>query len=250
MYKIILLLVLFYFLFFNKKTVENFNNDFTYYTLYIPKRFKYIKNEMNKIKISPKYIRGPDKNKLKLQALIDDNIIKQKWYSDTVNNTKYIKPYNNGRVACHLGHINILKEFLKTSEKYAIIFEDDIKFKDNEIKNKIKTIINNIPEDTDILYFSYCFEYCDKVQKINNIFSKAYRPLCRHFYLVSKNGAKKIIANTLPMFSSGDRMIGHLIKNKVLNGYIVNPEFLNIQQNRNENIQTELDNIQNHHLCM
>ena len=63
-------------------------------------------------------------------------------------------------------------------------------------------------------------------------------------------GAKKIIANTLPMFSSGDRMIGHLIKNKVLNGYIVNPEFLNIQQNRNENFQTELDNIQNHQLCM
>ena len=250
MYKIILLLVLIYFLFFYKKHIENFNNDFKCYTLYIPKRYTYIQSEMNRVGIIPEYIRGPDKNTLEVNDLIQKNIIKHKWYSDTVNNTNYIKSYNNGRVACHLGHINILKRFLNTNEKFAIIFEDDIKFKDINLKNKILKIIENLPKDIDILYLSYCFEYCDKVQKINEIFSKAYRPLCRHFYLVSRNGARKIISNTLPMFSSGDRMIGHLIKNKILNGYIVNPEFLNIQQNRNKNIQTELDNIQNHQMCM
>ena len=91
-----------------------------------------------------------------------------------------------------------------------------------------------------------------KIKKINDIFSKAYRPLCRHMYLVSREGAIKILRHTFPMHSSGDRMIGMLIKNKVLTGYVVNHDFLNINQLREKGsiLETTLDNYQPHRLCL
>lgn len=165
---------------------------------------------------------------------------------------KNIKQFNKGRVACHLGHLKAYQKLLDSKSKYAIIFEDDIKLPNFQIKDKIKNIIDNLPSDADIVYLSYCFEYCKKTKYINEIFSKAYRPLCLHFHLVSREGANKIITNTLPMRSSSDRMIGGLISRKILNGYLVNPEYLKIDQKRNVGniFDSMLDNNLAHQLCM
>ena len=252
MYKIFIFLILIIVIVycFKKKDNEYFNNNIGYYLLYIPSRYNKIKEIFNNTDINPEFVKGIDKNTLILNNLINKNIVKKQWILDTNSNKKYIKPYNKGRVACHLGHIEILRKFLKSDNSFAIIFEDDIKFNTKLIQNKIDTIINSIPNNTDIVYLSYCFEYCEKIKKYNEILNYGYRPLCRHFYLVTKSGAEKIIKYTLPMFSSGDRMIGELIKNKLLNGFTVNPKFLNIQQDRNEMFKTTLDNKINHRLCM
>jgi GR25 family glycosyltransferase involved in LPS biosynthesis len=260
MEKLLIILILFFLLilFCNKDNslIEKFsnNNDFGFYVLYIPKRYDYIKNVMNKVNIIPNFIRGPKKDKLIYDKLVLENLVSQSWLDDSKAKKKYVKPINKGRIACHLGHAKILTKFLKSGQKYALIFEDDlnISIDKQEFRSKLQNILSNIPEDAEIVYLSYCFEVCQKLKKINNIFSKAYRPLCRHMYLVSREGANKILRETFPMHSSGDRMIGMLIKNKILNGYVVNHDFLNINQFRENGsiLETTLNNYQPHRLCL
>jgi GR25 family glycosyltransferase involved in LPS biosynthesis len=252
---IFMLLISLIFIIFNKKyyITENFTNNYDTYVLYIPERYNYIKSTMDKVGLNPKYIKGYDIKDFTDNKILKNKLVTTKWLNDTNNKVKYIKPYNIGRVVCHMSHIKILKKFLNSDKEYALIIEDDINISDKNIKNKIDNISNNIPNDADIVYLSYCFEYCNKTTKINKIFNKSYRPLCRHIYMVTKKGAIKIIDKTIPMFSSGDRMIGHLIKNKKLISYNVNPNYLYLKQKRNNNnpiFETKLDNIGEHNLCM
>ena len=206
---------------------DNINNT-GMYVLYIPKREKYIKDTMKKLKFNPKFIKGPDKNKLNLKQLKKDGFI----------NNRKIK---DGQIACALGHLDILNKFLKTNKKYALIFEDDIKIDDyNEKSTKIKNLINNIPADADIVYFGYCFENCSNKYKYNQYFNKSVNPGCTHLYLVSRNGANKII-NNIKQFKYGiDNHYLDLIKNKTLNSYSANNKYFDLTQDRH-NMDSEID---------
>ena len=206
---------------------NNFNNT-EMYVLYIPKREKYIKDIMNKLNFNPEHVKGPDKNKLNLEQLKKDGFI----------NNRKIK---DGQIACALGHLDILNKFLKTNKKYALIFEDDIKIDDyNEKSTKIKKLINNIPADADIVYFGYCFENCSNKYKYNEYFNKSVKPGCTHLYLVSRNGANKIINNIKPFKYAIDIHYIDLIKNKTLNSYSANNKYFDLTQDR-DNMDSEID---------
>ena len=228
---------------------ERYNsNKIQAYVLYIPERFKAIKKIMEKLDVNPIYVQGLDKNNLTLKGAVKQGIIQTDWYDysvkGTANEKSQKKPVNPGRIACHLGHLKIMKLFLESSSQYALIFEDDIYFTPGKMydrKYKLKTILENIPPDAQIVYLSYCYEFCDLTQKYNDIFLHAVRPLCRHFYLVSREGAQIILDNTLPMYNTGDKMTGYLIANKILKGYLVNPKFFSLNQNRKQ-FKTNLNN--------
>ena len=228
---------------------ERYNsNKIQAYVLYIPERFKAIKKIIEKLDVNPIYVQGLDKNKLTLEGAVKQGIIQPEWYDYSVKGNadekSQKKPVNLGRIACHLGHLKILKLFLKSSSQYALIFEDDIYFTPGKIydrKYKLKTILENIPPDAQIVYLSYCYEFCDLTRKYNDIFLHAVRPLCRHFYLVSREGAQIILDDTLPMYNTGDKMTGNLIANKILKGYLVNPKFFSLNQNRQQ-FKTNLNN--------
>ena len=209
------------------------------FVLYIPTRFDAIKKIMDKLDLNPIYVRGLDKNKITLKDSLEQGVIRADWYKYSlqgdVSENSEKKPVNPGRIACHLGHLKILKLFLQSSAKYALIIEDDIYLsagKSYDRKYKLRTILENIPPDAQIVYLSYCYEFCDLTQTYNDIFSHAVRPLCRHFYLVSREGAQIILDNNFPMHNTGDKMMGNLIANKTLKGYVVNPKFFTISQNR------------------
>jgi len=214
-------------------------NQIQIFVLYIPKRFNAIKKIMKKLDLNPIYVRGLDKNKITLKDSLKQGVIHTDWYKyslkEDVSEKSEKKPVNTGRIACHLGHLKILKLFLQSSDKYALIIEDDSYISWGESydrKYKLRTILENIPPDAQIVYLSYCHEFCDFVHTYNDIFSHAVRPLCRHFYLVSREGAKIILDNTFPMHNTGDMMVGNLIVNKILKGYLVNLKFFSISQNR------------------
>lgn len=222
----ILFILLILIIMINYKNIENFtqNNfeDIEFYVLYISKREQYIKNIMKNFSFKPNYILGPKKNNLSLDYLIKNNII----------TSKYAKKNNIGRIACHLGHLKILEEFMKTDKKYAIIFEDDIRFDNHKkIEKNMKNVLSNLPDKFDIIYFDYCWSFCKK-KNYNKYLDYSNNTLCRHFYLITKNGAKIILNNTLPMYKNGDEMYVNLQKNNKLITYDVKPNIFNIQQNR------------------
>lgn len=206
---------------------------------------------MKKLDLNPIYVKGIDKDKINLKGLLKQGIIQTDWYDysikDGVNEKFRKKTVNVGRVACHLGHLKIFELFLQSSSKYALIFEDDIYLvpgKIYDLRYKIRTILENIPKNAQIVYLSFCYEFCDRARKYNDIFIHAVRPLCRHIYVVNRKGAKIILDNTLPMYNTGDKMVGNLIANKKLKGYLVDPAFFNLTQNRQQigKFRTNLNN--------
>ena len=224
------------------------------YVLFVPKREDYIKKVMKNLHLNPTYIQGPDKDKLAIegyQSLIKKGLISQKWIDRYVKDGYQYDKIPYGRIACHLGHINILKTFLKSNKEYALIFEDDIYVNGQDYKknnNEINKIAKKLPKDGDIFYLGYCWEYCNKSVRKSYYFDLAFKPLCRHIYIVNKKAAKAIIDKTLPMTNSGDQMISNLIKNKDIKGYTVNPDILNIRQNR-DNMGSQLGNSDKLKLC-
>ena len=135
-----------------------YNDNLDIYVLYIDKREQYIKNMINTLFLNPIFFKGFNKYDLNEDELIKDNFVSKEW-------TLHPK-FNFGRVACHMGHLNILKTFLSSKKKYALIFEDDISIdmtKINTIREKIYTILENIPKDAEIVYLSYCWEYSENI---------------------------------------------------------------------------------------
>ena len=212
---IVLIIVLALFIYLSNNNINN--KKYNTYVLYIPERYEYIKEELNKTTLNPIFVEGYDKNKLSKE------LIKEQGKS-------------SGKIACHMGHLYILDKFLKTDDDYAFILEDDIYFTDhNIIKGKIDYIINTCPRDADIIFVSYCLEECKYIDKMK-LFSKGVKPLCRHAYIVSRKCAKTILKETWPMSEfngpGGDNSYVNLIKNNRMQAYTVNNDFIKIEQNR------------------
>lgn len=200
-----------------------FKYNINIYVLYIPKRINYIKEIVKKKNLNPIYIQGPLKDNYQINEFIKHGILKK--------NTSL----NIGRICCHLGHLKILYNFLKTDKNHAIIMEDDIQINNSDFNKKINNIVENIPNDADLIYFTYCYENINKIKKYSDIFYEAYRPECRTMYLVTRKAAKIILNKTIPMYMPGDTMIALLIKAKILKCYLVNQDYLNIKQDRIKN---------------
>lgn len=111
-------------------------------------------------------------------------------------------------LGCSLAHLKTWKTFLSTNEPYCVIFEDDAVFEPN-FKNKFDLCFKHTPSDFDIFYigshlsrnklmdnflcnilFRNCKEqeiYINQYIKIPNFFLGA------HSYVISRNGAEKLI---------------------------------------------------------
>lgn len=219
------------------------NKNVDVYVLYISKREEYIKNAIDRIFLNPIYFKGFNKNELNEEELVNNEFISKEWTESP--------KFNFGRVACHMGHMAIMKQFLTTTTKYALIFEDDIYIDLPNIdyyKEKIKKILENIPEEAQAVYLSFCWEKCKLTKKYNEIFSESHRPLCRHMYLVSREGARIILKETKKLVKPGDNTISDLIQKKVLKSYNVNPEFFIVNQNR-QSLGSNLDNNKIYSIC-
>jgi hypothetical protein len=211
----------------NKVQKDNLNNTQSY-VLYIPKREKYIKNVMNKIDIDAKYVKGPPKANVDREQLFKEGMLSKKYYDMN-------KKEEKGEVAVFLGHVSILREFLHKKEK-----------EQKEMGKKIKHLIKNIPTEAEMVYFGYCFEDCKKAKPYKNnpsLFSHAVVPVCLHSYLVSREGARKLLDMIIPLTEGLDVVILHLIRQKKINAFTVNKDYLQVLQNRKD-LGSDISNIE------
>ena len=119
-----------------------------------------------------------------------------------------------GELGCLLSHINIYKMMIKNNIEEAFILEDDNVFGENFV-NRFETILNEKPDDFDILYLGGSFnkEHYTKRGKIVTKHIKKYdnmslsewdrrrkvEEFCRDLYrttgayIISLKGAKKLV---------------------------------------------------------
>jgi GR25 family glycosyltransferase involved in LPS biosynthesis len=149
------------------------------------------------------------------------------------NSRKNHYELTKGSIGCYLSHMNIYKDIIKNNDPFALIFEDDNLIRIN--KNDFWKILNNIdiPENTDILLFnSLIFD------KYSNIKNNRYQQLkkinfflCLNSYLITLNGAKKLLENLFPITMQIDSVISRMAFNKQLNIYNYSEHKVCIQNN-------------------
>jgi GR25 family glycosyltransferase involved in LPS biosynthesis len=242
---VIILIILFIFILINKKDKFNLINDNSLHKYFdkivmitLSERKGKMEELMNKYKIYPEYFPAIRKKNINYQKLIEDKIV----------NKNYYKKNNHGRIACHLSHITVLKDFLKSKATKCLIFEDDnnIDISYDEFNNIINNSMKDMPNDWDIIYFSRCGDNCTKQEKIKDKVFQVFSPFCRNAYAVTRKCAKILIENTLPMINNGDVMYNKLIRNNKLKAYTITPNI--IFQDR-EKYGTTLGNKQKLNEC-
>ena len=167
-----------------------------------------------------------DKNKIEIfeaivgKELKDDEIINI--LSITSLDTLYNKSTNHkdirtkGAIGCYLSHLKIWEKIINENLENVLIFEDDI-VSDVDIK-EFEEYIHSIPQDYDVAllsWFSLWFDLLNNPKKntvINNYWHK-YNSInvwgCAA-YMVSKNGAEKLVKDAFPICYQVDAYINIL----------------------------------------
>ena len=160
-------------------------------------------------------------------------------------------------IGCAMSHIKTWKEFLKTDADYAIIFEDDVVFEKN-FKNELNDIIKIAPKEYDILYLGCfgcnnqinIFTYLSSIvglinlnsKKLNKFINKPVVAYATHSYIVSRNGANKLLKYIEGNISNHiDFQMNKLMINNKINVYALNKRIVyqtstdETQSNNNSN---------------
>lgn len=164
------------------------------------------------------------------------------------NNSSYLcsKLCTKSTIGIAMAHIKVWEQFIQSNDNYGIVFEDDVIFTPN-FKYNLDIILHNLESDSDIVYLGCLgcsnsinlfsvFGYMSNILNINNntntntnidtnnnYLNKSLVSFATHGYIISKNGAKKLIKLIKGHISNHlDFQIQQLIKDKLINSYVVN----------------------------
>lgn len=185
------------------------------------KKFELYGNELMKVSTEKDKWQVIKKHNQKLK---DKNIIAQ----DTLF---YFKP---GQLGHYYSYYKILEDAIKKKLNSILILEDDIDIVP-DFKNKFNNVIENLPEDWDLLYFSLhkihkrksgeiipINDYLGKAtgMKINNPKYKGILP-GTHAICLNKTAIRMLYENAFPIKEPTDHYLSRFIKNNQLNHYII-----------------------------
>lgn len=122
-----------------------------------------------------------------------------------------------GAIGCYLSHVKVWKDIVENQYSSGLVFEDDVNVPRN-LNQKIKSSIQYIPEDWDIILFGY---HCKSCENIKN-YRKVNRFILLHNYAISYTGVVKILkTNSLfPITQQIDSFLSELSED-ILNIYAV-----------------------------
>ena len=162
---------------------------------------------------------------------------------------------NIGNIGCSKSHTNIYKDMIQNDYKKILVLEDDARF---DIKNSglISSILEAIPQDTDLFYWGYRWYDCESF--LSRLKRKYIIPFClflkrkdvsqyilenkikyprkfkkniwhagfhagTHAYAINQETAKKVLAVNDPVIFAADSALSYLVKNKEIKAYIAVP---------------------------
>lgn len=142
---------------------------------------------------------------IKPELLVRDGYVDKKY-----NETEKKK----AALGCHLSHMLVLQEFLKSGKKTALVLEEDLSFPRGEAsaREELKSFMEKSAEALDseepmISYAGYC--YCNgKGDEIRQGLYKLDAPMCTHAYMINRPAAQRFIKEGLPQTRPVDHMYG------------------------------------------
>jgi GR25 family glycosyltransferase involved in LPS biosynthesis len=161
-------------------------------------------------------------NKLDINNISSDIITDGGKIDALDNNLRVYVPLTPGGIGCALSHRKVYQKILDDNLDAALILEDDITI-DKDFVDKFNTISRYVPRDYDILFLGYHASSLNNITKINNYISKPSKTYGLFGYIVTNQGAKKLL-NIFPITEQIDTEISNNFgKNKII-AYIVNPD--------------------------
>lgn len=101
------------------------------------------------------------------------------------------KPLTKGEIGCALSHYILWEKIVNEKIEHAIIFEDDILIPDDFVK-RYNSLLTELPEEYDLVYFNRKRMNNNEVKKSDNIFIAKYSYwTCA--YQISYHGAKRLL---------------------------------------------------------
>jgi GR25 family glycosyltransferase involved in LPS biosynthesis len=145
---------------------------------------------------------------------IDGKMLKERdfesLYQTGVVSKKGLKRLKTGEIGCMLSHRAIWQKIAEDpSIEVALVLEDDADLVP-EFSSTWEKISPSIPNDFDMLFI---YNYPEKTSLFETEISHVYRPLytyCFHGYVISKKGAKKILAQLFPLRKPVDTAVDRL----------------------------------------
>jgi glycosyl transferase family 25 len=196
---------------------------------------------------------GVDKMDLNMEQLVKENI-----YSDTLAKkyNRYSKPMVIGHIACSLSHRKVYEDVVKNNYRRVLIFEDDV-VPDFENLHFIPDILNELPDDWEMLYWGYeknevtnlsttikqlYYHFLHSIgflkwnhtmisnlypKKISAHINKAGFHDLLHAYSLTLSGAEKMIKVQTPVAFNADPAVGYAVMNGWLKAYTTTPKIFN-----------------------
>ncbi|CAE7885234.1 cry-dash [Symbiodinium microadriaticum] len=189
------------------------------YVLCIPSRRQHASQLMERWGFDAELVNGPDKHEMNLDELVASGVILESYLDVIWQDVEYMP---EGKVACHLGHLNILRRFLADTKKnYALIFEDDLEPGPPDLSSRLREFLSRVPADFDLLHLGFVRESQEARRAVDgsgHVF-RSVEALGRHAYLVTKRVAELLVEHTLPMHNHGDKMFQQVYQACKLRAY-------------------------------
>jgi GR25 family glycosyltransferase involved in LPS biosynthesis len=173
------------------KTIDNTDNiDIPVFLVSLEKDYKR-RNDIYK-KVTPNAYYGVHGTYLNKELLIQKDILHKDNYT-----------IKKGEIGCYMSHMNLLNEIILTHYKYALIIEDDVDFNKQKIYNILFDIMNDLPNDFDILFLGHnYYETSDSVysKTVKNYnFKKIKTVHGTHCYLINVNNIRDKLEKLYPI---------------------------------------------------
>lgn len=159
-----------------------------------------------------------------IEAIVGYDIDIDKMIENKLIDNKLDRELRRGEIGCYLSHIKAWKAFLRSDDKYALILEDDAVFIDG-FKDKLKNLLKEITFSFDMIYLNDNCEHhfgedcLHGIKKSENIFDPGTVGYGLYGYLLSREGAKKLIEISLPIEIPIDDKTMHMHKEGTLDAY-------------------------------
>ena len=189
---------------FRRKYVETKRYDYNCFLLTLKTerdRHNRFMNSHNK-DVPIEIIYGPDtrsvKNAREFEDLIEPEYFEkavEMHYNPSVNRPD-ITYFNLGAIGCFMGHMDFYKRCFNQGLKYAVIFEDNVIIKSDDLYNQIQSVIDEKGDDFEMCFFHSLSRLPEKnegtLEKVKWISSTK----C---YLIHVNNMRKYSKHFLPM---------------------------------------------------
>lgn len=135
-----------------------------------------------------------------------------------------------GRIACALGHLLVYEDIVKNKYEKCLILEDDFIFS-SEINNVFNTIVPDIPDNWELLFFAHSKKIRQKHKNVNSsfVFCGFYGGMCNDSscYALNNKAANELFDNIFPLKSASDGYLCSIVDRrfKLTNAYICKKSF-------------------------